>query len=105
MTRVHMQIWAKDPQSATRQPLDWFYQVDGSVPEVWWLRQLPRTRDPSFHWQENLSIEPPFFTQYYRDREAWNWRLDAWDFWDQGRLVVERRACTDGKASGGVELA
>ena len=57
-----MQTWANEPYRATRKPLE---KVDGSVPKVWWLRELPRSRESSFQSEENLSIEFPFLTRYY----------------------------------------
>ena len=62
-TSVHMQIWENEPYRTTREPLTWFYRVNGSIPEVWWLRQLPRAKELSFI--EDLSIELPFLTRYY----------------------------------------
>ena len=62
-TSVHMQTWANEPYRATREPLTWFYKVDGSIPKVWWLRQIPRAKELSFI--EDLSIELPFLTRYY----------------------------------------
>ena len=62
-TSVHMQTWANEPYRATREPLIWFYKVNGSIPKVWWLRQLPKEKELSFI--EDLSIELPFLTRYY----------------------------------------
>ena len=39
------------------------HKVNGSIPKVWWLRQLPRTEEPCC--LEDLSIELPFLTRYY----------------------------------------
>ena len=62
-TSVHLQIWVNEPYRTTREPLTWFHKVNGSIPKVRWLRQLPWAKGLSFI--EDLSIELPFITRYY----------------------------------------